>query len=388
MKKNILFVVDERKMGGVSILLTDILKNINVAKYNIDVLVLHNNGQELENLPKEVNIIYGTKFFNGVDYTFKQALKSFNPFIIFSKLRLIYLIKKKKIGKKIVKERKKILTKKYDFEIAFKDGFCAIFTAYGDSKIKYHWLHTDYSMYDCTAHYRDLFKEILPSFNKIIAISNSVSLKFKEIYPVNNVEVIYNIIDKDKIIKMANAEDIKFDNHKINFISVGRFHEMKGYDRLIEVLNRLNIDGKLEDVCIRLIGNGDDFSLVKEKIEEYQLQDKVLLLGKMSNPYSYVKKSDCFIMCSRYEPFGLVILEAMILKVPVLSLDVLSIREILTDNYGEIFENSEQGLYDGILDVISNKKKWNSYKKNLDKYNYDVKSIIKQIEKLFEFVEK
>ena len=384
MKKNVLFVVDEKKMGGVSILLTDILKNIEIDKYNIDILVLHNNGDNLNHLPKNVNIIYGTSFFKTVDLTLKQTIKSLNPLLIFSKLRLIYLMKSKRIGNRIVKERKKILTKKYDVEIAFKDGFCALFTAYGDSTKKYHWLHTDYSMFDCTARYHDLFNEIYPRFNKIIAISKSAALKFKEVYHMNNVGVIYNMIDKEKINMMANKEDIVFDNNKINLIAVGRFHDMKGFDRLVEVLNKLNINQKLQNVIVRIIGDGDDFELVKEKVNEYNLADKVLLLGKKENPYSYVKKSDCYLMCSRYEPFGLVILEAMTLGVPVLSLDVLSIKEILSNDYGEIYENSEQGLYDGIIDIIENPKKWNKYKNNLKNYNYDIKEIINNIEKLLD----
>ena len=384
MKKNVLFVVDEKKMGGVSILLTDILKSIDISKYHIDVLVLHNNGNELNNLPKEVNIIYGTKFFIGVDYTIKNAIKTLNPTIIYSKLRLMYLMKRKKIEKRIVEERKKILKKKYDVEVAFKDGFCALFTIYGDSTLKYHWLHTDYSMYDCTSNYKELFQDILPRFDKIVAISNSVATKFKEIYPVNNVMVIYNIIDKDKIIKMSKEDEIKFDNSKINLISVGRFHEMKGYDRLVRVLNKLNIDKKLDNVVVRLIGDGDQFDLVKKEVEEYNLTDKVLLLGRKSNPFPYVKKSDAFLMCSRYEPFGLVILEAMILKVPVLSLDVLSIREIFSDKYGKIFPNDEDGLYNGILDIINNQSTWKKYHKNLENYDYDVKKIILKIEELLD----
>ena len=384
MKKNVLFVVDEKKMGGVSILLTDILKNINIDKYNIDILVLHNNGDNLNRLPKEVNIIYGTKFFKSVDLTLKQTIKSLNIMLIFSKIRLIYLMKSKKIKDKIIKERKKILNKKYDVEIAFKDGFCALFTAYGDSIKKYHWLHTDYSMYDCTSRYHDLFNSIFPCFNKIIAISNSAALKFKEVYNLNNVDVIYNLIDKEKIINMASKESPNFDKEKINLIAVGRFHEMKGFDRLIEVLNKLNISKKLQNVVVRIIGDGDDFNLVNEKVKEYNLTDKVLLLGKKENPYSYVKMSDCYLMCSRYEPFGLVVLEAMTLGVPVLSLDVLSIKEILSSDYGEIYENSEQGLYDGINDIIENQNKWKKYKDNLKNYDYDIKGIIKKIEKLLD----
>ena len=47
---------------------------------------------------------------------------------------------------KIKKERKKILTEKYDIEISFKDGIGNFFVAYGDSNFKIRWLHADYSV--------------------------------------------------------------------------------------------------------------------------------------------------------------------------------------------------------------------------------------------------
>ena len=173
-KKDVLFVVDEKQMGGVSVLLSDIMKKINLEKYNIDIMVLHNNGEYLDDLPNKVNLIYGTSFFQTIDYTLKEVIKSKNIKYIINKLYLIFLMKTKLIGAKIRKERKKCINKKYDVEIAFKDGFCAIFTAYGDSVKKYHWLHTDYSMYDCTANYKKLFNEVFCMFDKIIGISNSV----------------------------------------------------------------------------------------------------------------------------------------------------------------------------------------------------------------------
>ena len=94
-KKNILFVVDEKQMGGVSVLLEDILNNINIKKYNIDIAILHNVGDYLNNLPKNINIIYGTPFFDTVDLTLKETIKSKNIKKIFSKLSLIFLMKTK-----------------------------------------------------------------------------------------------------------------------------------------------------------------------------------------------------------------------------------------------------------------------------------------------------
>ena len=102
------------------------------------------------------------------------------------------------------------------------------------------------------------------------------------------------------------------------------------------------------------------------------------------NPYPYLLKSDCFLMCSRYEPFGLVILESLTLKVPVLSLEELSIHEIMNKKYGIIVENSSKGLYNGILDIIENKNKLQELRSNLENYSYNINDIIKKIEDLLD----
>ena len=292
-------------------------------------------------------------------------------------------MKTKLIKNKIKKERKKCIAKEYDVEIAFKDGFCALFTAYGDSVKKYHWLHTDYSMYDCTANYRKLFEDVFPVFDRIIAISNSVLNRFLDKYKVKNTQVIYNLINKEEIMDKSNKENINY-KEKINLISVGRFHNMKGYDRLINVMNKLNEDHLLDDVVLRIIGDGPDFELAQNLVEEYNLNNKVILMGRKRNPFPYVKSSDAFLMCSRYEPLGLVVLEAMILGIPVISTDVASIREIMSEEHGIIVENSEDGLYNGIIEIIKNKKRFIKYRNNLKDYSYPINDIVNQIESLLD----
>ena len=375
----ILFVVDERQMGGVSVLLDDILKRINLKKFNVDVMVLHNNGDYLDDLPEGVDVIYGSPFFEVVDLSLKEVIKTKNIFKIIKKIYLVFLMKTGLIKGKIKKERMKCLSKKYDTEVAFKDGFTALFTAYGDSEKKIHWLHTDYVMHDCTAKYHNLFEKTFPLFDKIIGISHAVVERFNQVYPGIQCEVIYNLIDIAKIKKMGEENDIHLGDG-INFVSCGRIHEMKGYDRLINVFHRLDDMGLLKHVSLTIIGDGPDFSKVQNLVQEYGLKDKVKLLGRKKNPYPYVKAADAFLMCSRYEPFGLVVLEAMVLGTPVISTEVASIREIMREDYGIITDNNEEGLINAIAEVIKNPNYLNKYRENLKKYNYDCDKIVKEIE--------
>lgn len=377
--RKILFVVDERQMGGVSVLLDDILKRINLRKFNVDVMILHNNGDYLGDLPEGVNVIYGSPFFEVVDLSLKEVIKTKSIFKIIKKIYLVFLMKTGLIKGKIKKERKKCLSKKYDTEVAFKDGFTALFTAFGDSEKKIHWLHTDYVMHDCTAKYHNLFEKTFPLFDKIIGISHAVVERFNQVYPGIQCEVIYNLIDIAKIKKMGEENDIHLGDG-INFVSCGRIHEMKGYDRLINVFHRLDDMGLLKHVSLTIIGDGPDFSKVQNLVQEYGLKDKVKLLGRRKNPYPYVKAADAFLMCSRYEPFGLVVLEAMVLGTPVISTEVASIREIMNENYGTITENSKEGLIKAIAEVIKNPNYLNKYRENLKKYNYDCDKIVKEIE--------
>ena len=382
--KKVLFVVDERKMGGVSVVLQDILKFINIKKYEIDIMVLHNHGDYFENLDKSINLIYGTPFFEAVDYTLKEVLKSKNLKLIFHKLYLVFLLKTKLIGRKIVKERKKCLTKKYDVEIAFKDGITAAFTGYGDSLKKYHWLHTDYTISNPVSKYSKLFQEIYLKFDKIIGVSNDVIKEFLKYYKANDTDVVYNLIDKEKIISGSKKDKVTYPQDKLNLVTVGRMHYQKGYDRLIEVLNRLNIENKLSDVLVHIVGDGPDELKLRDLVSKYNLQDKVKFLGRKANPYPYIASADLFLLPSRYEAYSIVVLETLTLKVPILACRVLSIEETLKGKYGIVVENSEEGLYNGILGIIENKNTLKKYSDNLKKYSYNINDIIKKIENLLD----
>ena len=297
-KKKILFVVDENKTGGVSVVLKDILNFINKDKYIIDILILHDSGDNLKDLSDEIRIIYGNKFFEVIDYNLKDLVKSKKVFLILKKIYLIFLMKTCLIKYKIIRERKIILDRNYDVEIAFKDGFTAVFTAFGESKKKIHWLHYEYKKYNSNGNYPKLFNKILPTFNQIVAVSDKVKEDFNEIYHLEDKTIsIGNIVDVDRIIKKSKEEsNIKLYKDKLNIISVGRLHECKGYDRLILAISKLNEDEKSK-IIVRIYGDGTEKDLLNNLINQYKLQDIVKLEGNTDNPYKCDLMKEDYIEC-------------------------------------------------------------------------------------------
>lgn len=385
--KNVLFVVDERCMGGVSILLMDMFKMMDTSNLDIDLLVLHDRGDMFNELPSNVHLMFGGSYFSAIDLTLKEVIKSKSIKALYYKLKVIFDLKTGLIKKRIVKERKKLLKKHYDYEIAFKDGFTAIFTAYGDSDVKYHWIQYNYGIANPNSKYDKLFNDALRRFDKIISVSDGIMKDFNNIYHLEDkVEVIDNLIDVKRIKEKAKEKcDLELDKNKLNIICVGRIaNGHKGYDRLVDVVKRLDDEGLFDEAILRIFGSGPDYDNLFNQIKDYGLDKKVLLMGRVDNPYKYFKNQDLFILPSRYEAFGLVIVEALSLGVPVLVTANDATSKIVSNNHnGLIVNNSNEGLYDGLKYLIKNRDILDNFKFNLVNYNYDNDSIIKKLNDLF-----
>ena len=380
--KKILIVTDDKQMGGVSILLEDILKNIS-PKIKVDLMILNNNGNCLENLNKNINIIYGTKFFDIIGIHLKTLIKNKNIIGILKKIYLIFLMKTGLIKNKIKRERKKLDVEKYDLEIAFKDSFCTVFTAYGNSFEKIQWIHSDYSKVNYLKNYHKLYLKIFKMFDKFVVVSEPSKKCFNEVY--GNKEktiVINNYIDTNKIIEKSKLDDIKLSDKKINLISVGRLHKDKCFDSLIKVIHKLKEENSFKDCHLTLVGGGDEFEKLNNLVNDLNLTEEISLVGNKTNPFVYLKNADLFVLPSKHESFGNVVIEALVLNVPVISTEVANIKNMLDKKYGMIVKNNEEGLYKGLKNILNSKNKLKEYKNNLKEYVYPNELIISEIEKL------
>lgn len=378
--KKILFVVDERRMGGVSIVLEQIVNSISCLKFKCDILVLHNQGDRLVNL-KNCNLIYGTKFFNVVDMPLLYLIKNFKILSVLKKMYLIFLMKTGLIKNKIIRERKKIIKDQYDIEISFKDGFGTYFVAYGNTPIKIKWLHADYSNNNPGRRYINSYTKAVNNYDKIVAISQNVANNFNKIYNKEEITVIINnLVDVSKLKRIKKIPKEKYD---LELVTVGRLHKVKGYDRLLEVINRLKKENLFNNSILKIVGDGEELSNLKKYVKDNDLTNEVKFYGKRNDPWKYLQNGDLFIISSYNEAFGLTVIESLTMGIPVLATEYASAREMMIDGKNSlIVENSTQALYEGLKRIIENKKILSKMKSNAKNYKYDNEKIIKQIESL------
>lgn len=391
--KKVLFVVDERKLGGVSVVLENILNHISMEKLDITVLVLHNNGDRLENLPQNVKIIYAGSYFNTVDLDFSSLLKSKKIFKALKKAYISYLMKTGRIEKYIQKARKAMNLGEYDIEIAFKAGFCSLFVAYGNSTKKLNWVHEDYKTYNKTKKYENTFKMAFNAFDKHIIVSEQAAKSFNDIYGMEDKTiVIENYIDGEHIKAEGEKEStLAVRKDRLNIVTLGRFCAEKGFDRLIEAVNMLKEEKskELEKLKVYILGYGKDETMLKDKINEYNLAEYVQVIHVKeldNNPYAFMKLCDLYLMSSRSESFGMVRIEALLLGLPVITTNVANTENMINETKGVIVDNSVDGIYNGLKQVLEDEEFVNKLKENVKDYSYDKENerIINEIEILLE----
>ena len=319
MKKNILFVVDEREMGGVSVVLNDLVHTLDSHKYNIDILVLHNKGNMLNDLPDHVNMFYGTPYFEAIDYTISEVIKMKKFSLLMKKVRIVYDLKTGFIKQSIQRERKKLIHKQYDVEVAFKDGFTALFVGYGNCMNKIHWLHCSYKTFNPNAKYENLFKKVLPLFDHIVGVSVNVVKEFNEIYHLEKItETIPVVMDVERIKRLSQESSVfSVNEDKLNIVLIGRCHPVKGYDRLFDVIMRLKDENMLGNAHFTIFGDGPLFTEIQNKVNKLGLQDDVIFVGAVENTSKYYSAFDCLLFPSLFEglPFTLVEAQASGLKI-------------------------------------------------------------------------
>jgi glycosyltransferase involved in cell wall biosynthesis len=372
----ILFVIDSLLGGGAEKVLTDIVKNLDKSKYQVTVLTIHNRGIYIDEI----------KEFSNYKYVFNNNLKNNKILQIYYRLliKIATFLPPKIIYKWFVRG-------KYDVEIAFLEGLSTktIAGSTNNTSRKYAWIHTNVITHQW---YANIFRnnqeeeECYKKFNQILCVSNSVKAAFEEKFKlIDNVKVQYNVVNEIAVRNLAiqSVDDIEISS-KFKIVSIGSLSPQKGFDRLLRSFSKLISTGGF-DCELWILGEGPERSNLEKSIYENNLNESVKLLGFKSNPYKYLAKCDLFVCSSYTEGFSTVTTEAIILGIPVVTTNCAGMHELLNDSeYGLITENSEEGLSNGLFNVLSNKEIYLHYKsKAIERSNdFKIKNRITEIENL------
>jgi L-malate glycosyltransferase len=191
----------------------------------------------------------------------------------------------------------------------------------------------------------------------VTAVSHSlVKQTYELLQPNKDILTVYNFIDDRVYYKKDSAHlrseyGIKPEEKVI--IHVSNFRKVK---RVPDVIKAFDIIRKEMPAKLLLVGDGPEMTIVSQLVEDLNLADYVLFLGKQENLEELYSISDLKLLLSEKESFGLVLLEAMACGVPCIGTNIGGIPEVISDgetgficevgNVEEIAERAIQILSD------------------------------------------
>ncbi len=182
--------------------------------------------------------------------------------------------------------------------------------------------------------HRVALRLLLPQADAVVGVSRGITESLRKVVASEKLELIYNatdVIHNQQLSKepFENSNDEQyFDSSSTTFVFVGRLVYEKALWRLLEAFTE--VVKKTPTAKLLCIGEGPLRSFLEKRINELGLEENVFLLGARANVYPYILRSTALILSSFSESFGLVLVEALSLGVPIISSDCdFGPREIL-----------------------------------------------------------
>lgn len=225
--------------------------------------------------------------------------------------------------------------------------------------------------------YNFFIRKLYNKADSIVSVSKYIGLDLIENYGIKKEKIctIYNGVNKD-VIDGLKCEVLSDSEYKIFknpvIINVGALSLQKGQWHLIKIMPELR--KKIPNVQLVILGNGECYKELLDLVKTLNLSECVHLLGVKDNPYKYMYNAKVFVLSSLYEGFPNVLVEAMTVGIPVISVDCKS-------GPRELFQ--EKFLINEKIDNIC----WSDFgvlTPDMRDYGIEIDTIIKSKEKILE----
>lgn len=227
----------------------------------------------------------------------------------------------------------------------------------------------------------------MTKFDKIAYVSNAVKEQFVKAYPEleENACTVYNMFNIEQIKRLSEEEPaIKFDENIKNIVTVARIdNAFKQTHWIVEICKRLK-EQNAPKFHWYVLGDGPDYEETLKLSQDMGVDDVLTFAGNQKNPYAIVKNADFTVLTSKSESYGMVVVESLILKKPVVVAEYPAIYEIIENGkHGFIAGQSVESAYNGVLEMLTNDNSVaDTIAKSLDKYVYTNERALQQFLKM------
>jgi glycosyltransferase involved in cell wall biosynthesis len=308
-KTKILFFLPNLKSGGAERVVINILRRLDMKKFEACLILVSNKGELFEFLPSNVEIVdlnYEKTLFSILKL--RKVIFQKNPDIIFSTLiRTHIAIDLALTG---IKNKPKLIFRS-------PNSPKLLLSNKKLSLLMRIWLEKSYK-------------------NANIVIAQTPEMKDEIVHyhsiESNKIVVLMNPLDTELIDRMIVNIKNPFNPKNINVVASGRLAKQKGYDILIRAFKY--VYKKNQNFRLHIIG-GDNVNEKKkylQLVDDLNLNNNVIFHGLQKNPYRFYYFSDLFVLSSRWEGLPNTILENMYLKKPIVATKCIPFMNILIQN--------------------------------------------------------
>ena len=389
-KPRIFIAMHYMEIGGAETALVGLLNALDPARVDVDLFLYDHRGEMMQFIPEWVNLLPQIPKYSVLERPIVELVKRGFWGIAAARMSAKLIGKLTNVPSFSMDVFTSLFTnkllpticpqKKYDLAISFLTPHTYVKNKVVAKK-KIAWIHTDYTIYPIA---KNVERPIWRSYNYIASISNDVTRTFLQVFPTLAPKImeIENILSPAFVRKRAELEDTDKEfrqTDKISLLSIGRYSEQKNYDNVPDICKRLINKTKL-NIKWYIIGYGGDEALIRQKIKEAGMEEHIILLGKRSNPYPYIKACDIYVQPSRYEGKSVTVREAQMLCKPVVVTNYPTApSQIRSGIDGVIVPMDNEGCAHGLAEVICDKPLQERIIAHLKTHDYGNESEVEKI---------
>ena len=289
-KVSLAFFTSDFKIGGMQKSLINLLKNLDYSRCTADVYYY------------EDELFYELPVDPGIKYIKLKPKPYWYRFVYFRLLKLF--------------AEDPAPGTHYDVAVDFNSyqNECALYACAVSADKRVMFVHNDVKRklaeepkYRVLWHF---FKGKFRYYDEFAAVSSGIVESFRECSGTKApIWIVPNYVDTAEIFRKADQSLVfRFDFSKYNLCAVGRLCHQKGFDILLDIYADAAL--QRDDLHLYIIGDGPDREALRLQARELDIDRRVTFLGRQVNPYAYMSRMDGFVLTSRYEGQGMVVMEA------------------------------------------------------------------------------